>query len=286
LRPRYYIKPYLSVRARLDLTTEWLNAEETKYARQALFGDLWTEMIYEPPKFHGIDSVVGVRAVWGTSIEAQAQTSVVQLGPVAAIGRTFDTRIGTFDVRLGMYGLGNIVKSTSPTVDLGYSCQTTAETPLTCSTAAGPQNNRFSLITSIGGKYSPIPQLTLWTSFLIIDRWRYPVPEQTLTDPMAGTFTVGPDLNDTRFLQQTWFLAAVDWDVTKWMTLTLGYYTLRLLTNPDGTYGNPFYHQGGNTRIFLTSTFALDHVYEAIRDRVRASRAKKNASVQNPFGTF
>src|SRR6185369_13820914 len=93
LRPRWYFKPYLSMRVRMDLTTEWLNAVETRLVRQATFGDLWTELVYNPPTRWGIYSSVGFRQVWGTSLEAQAQTSVVRMGPSASVGRIFDTRI-------------------------------------------------------------------------------------------------------------------------------------------------------------------------------------------------
>ena len=68
LRPRYYFRPDLSLRVRADLTLEWYNSADTTYYREAQFGDIWTDLVYSGiPKFGGIATSVGIRALWPTS---------------------------------------------------------------------------------------------------------------------------------------------------------------------------------------------------------------------------
>src|SRR5438309_251619 len=70
LRPRYYFTPKLSFRLRLDLTLEWLNAEETTLFRHNQFGEVWTDLVWTGmPKLLGIETAIGLRAIWGTSQE-------------------------------------------------------------------------------------------------------------------------------------------------------------------------------------------------------------------------
>src|SRR4051794_22308495 len=45
LRPRYYFRPNLSLRTRMDLTIEWTNGgADTTLLREAQFGDIWTDL--------------------------------------------------------------------------------------------------------------------------------------------------------------------------------------------------------------------------------------------------
>src|SRR5581483_9929757 len=67
-RPRYYFLDNLSLRARFDLTLEWLNAVDTTLLREPTFGDVWTDLAYNPPKVWGIESTVALRGIWGASI--------------------------------------------------------------------------------------------------------------------------------------------------------------------------------------------------------------------------
>jgi hypothetical protein len=275
-RPRYYVTPKFSLRVRMDLTTEWLNAVDTTYSREALFGDLWTDGIYELPHFGGIVPLIGLRGIWGTSKDSIAATSVVKLGPTIGFTRDFEnTKIGDWEIKLGAYVLYNFVQYTQPGVfgantmpgnGMSYSCQSTDASPTSCSAnPAGKMDGQVNLVASLAIKYAFkwLPSLSISTSYILVDNWAYNTPDATITDATGGTTTVSR-VNDNRLRQSGWFLASVDYDVTKYASLSLGYYCLRSILDPNGKYGNPLYQAGGNSRIFLTLTFTLDQVYEAI----------------------
>ena len=268
LRPRYYIKKYLSIRARLDLTLEWTNAgSETTYKRQPLIGDLWTDLAYTPKKFWGISTVVTMRAVWGTSLDSRADTSVARVGPAISFARSWETKFGDFEPTFGIYALYNFVRNTSGGVQHEYSCTSTDFTPTSCGQSTGVMNPQVSLVTSFGFRYSPHPKVGIGINYILLDSWAYRVPKATLVDATGGTTEVPTD-HDQRFRQSSWFLASLDYDPTSWLGLSVGYYTVRSVRDPDGSIGNPLYANGGRTRIFLTTSFNLDKVYETIARRL------------------
>ena len=68
--------------------------------------------------------------------------------------------------------------------------------------------------------------------------------------------------DDTRFRQSSWFLASVSYDALKWLNLSLAYYVVRPILDPDGSYGNPFY-RAGDARVSFSLTFGIDQIIEA-----------------------
>jgi hypothetical protein len=280
LRPRFYIKPKLSIRLREDLTVEWLNAADTTRLRDAQWGDLWTDLIYDLPSFWGITTSAGLRAIWGVSLESRGTTSVVRLGPTVTMDRAFPTRIGEFGLTLGMYGTYNFVRNTSAQSDSSYGCVSTDFTPTVCSQNGGAMNTQGSLVTALSGRYNPIPKLTIGVSYILIDSWVYQTPEATIGNQSGVATAVDTSPNAQRFKQASWFLASVDYDLNTWFTMSVGYYCYRSILNPDGTYGDPLYAPGGASRIFLTGTFALDKLYMAAAARVK--RQPRAASVGVP----
>jgi hypothetical protein len=273
-RPRYYVTPKFSFRLRADLTVEWLNAADTTRKREAQWGDIWTDAMYELPKFGGIATSVGLRAIWGTSLEAMGNTSIVKLGPNVFMDRPFATRIGEFGLSLGMYATYNFVTDTSAVSQSRYGCAATDFAPTSCGiNSSGAMNPQVTLVTLVMARYTPTPKLTIGANYIIIDNWLYNTPDAALVDATGGTQPIARSSSDQHFRQSSWFLASIDYDINKWFTASLGYYCYRPILDPDGTYGNPFYAPGGASRIFLTGTFALDRLYSAIAGRVARSRA-------------
>src|SRR5258706_1944943 len=111
LRPRYYFKPYLSLRVRMDLTVEWLNAADTTYLREGQFGDFWTDLVYTPPTLwrDRIAPSVGLRAVWGTSKDSIAAGQVAKIGITGSLVSNFSLKkAGLLELSRGtcaLYGL-------------------------------------------------------------------------------------------------------------------------------------------------------------------------------------
>jgi hypothetical protein len=88
---------------------------------------------------------------------------------------------------------------------------------------------------------------------------------------------VQPWSGDTRFRQSGWFIASIDYDPRDWLSLSLGYYCLRPILDDDSTYGDPFYKRGANTRVFLTTTFNLDRVYDAAARRAQRGKVAEGS---------
>ena len=279
-RPRFYIRPDLSLRARLDMTIEWLNGgSETTLKRQAMLGDLWLDLTYTPKPFFGIQSSVTLRTIFPTSLAAQANSSVVRAGPSVSLARPFRTRIGEIEPSLGLYALYNFVMNTSAGVKGGgYGCTTTEYTPAFCDQNSGAMNSQVQFVASTSLRYSPHPKWNIGVSYLVLDNWVYRTPDVTLNGPQGST-DVPHSENDTRFRQSSWFLASVDYDPVDWVELSLGYYTFRSIRDPNGQIGNPFYKADGGSRVFLSTTFAFDKIYETIARR-RARKHHKSTATQ------
>jgi hypothetical protein len=286
-RPRYYIKPNLSLRVRMDLTTEWFNdgGAGTTFVREGQFGDLWTDLAYNPPTFWGIVPTVALRAVWGTSKEAISNTDIVNIGPTAGLVRDFSTKkAGEFELSLSMYGLYHFVNSTTAGQLVGanqsYDCSTVGDLAVTsCTTAPGaPQNVQFNLVTFLAAKWSPLKQFSLSLTYAVLESWAYNTPDISINgQPVARS------PGDTRFRQSGWFIADIDYEPRDWITLSLGYYCLRPVLDDNGTYGDPFYKAGGNTRIFLTTTFNLDRVYDAAARRAQRGKVAESSPTGASF---
>jgi hypothetical protein len=269
LRPRFALTPYLSLRARADVTFEVLNGAETTYAHQAQWGDVWTEAVFTGiPRLLGIEATVGVRALWPTSLASQLQNRVVTLGAMAGLSRTFVAgRLGTFNLGLSFTGSHPFVTQTTSSVrGAGYACTSTDFTPTTCSQTDGAMSSVFQLVAAVSGKYSPRPWLSLSASYVVIDDWAYGVPPATLVDATGGVTIVPGSSDDQRLRQRGWFLASVDVDVRRWVSLSVGYSVYRPILDPSSKVGNPFWSPG-NSRVFFTTTFGLDEVARAIIDR-------------------
>jgi hypothetical protein len=276
-RPRYYFTKNLSLRARMDLTTEWMNdgGQETTLRREAMFGDLWLDLAYNPRKFWGIVPTVALRTVWGTSKESIANTDIFNVGPVVGLVREFETKkAGTFELSLSMYGLYHFVQYTMPgTVNgLSYNCDSIDLRNTTCTTTQSPQNTQFNLTTFIAAKWS-IKQVSVSLNYAVLDSWGYQNPDITLPNGQKVQQWSG----DTRFRQSGWFIASIDYDPKDWVSFSLGYYCLRPILDPDGSYGDPFYKPGANTRIFLTTTFNLDRVYDAAARRMQKNKVAEGS---------
>ncbi len=280
LRPRWNFRKDLVLKVRMDLTVEWLNAVDTTYLREAQFGDIWLDLQGKLKPFGGIKTSIGARVIVPTSKEAIAATTVLRAGPTIGFLREFEFRRGgALELSLGAYGLYNFVTHTSPGTQGDFSCTSTAFTPTSCSQSSGSLNTQFQLVVALGGTYHPVSRFGIGLNYIIIDGWAYNTPDAKYVDQAGGVSTAPRAGDDTRFRQQGWFLATVDYDATKWLTLSLGYFCLRPILNPDGHYGDPFYQPGGDTRVFFTMIFNIDHIIESAA--TRKSRGNTSAVGSN-----
>jgi hypothetical protein len=280
-RPRFYFMKNLSLRARLDLTLEWLNATDTTLKRQPMLGDLWMDVAYNLPNAlkDRLASTIALRSIWGTSKESMGETMVAKLG--LSIGEVLTLPLkkgGTFELSLGMYALHSFDRSSLPQTPNPFHCTTGAdELPQICGSYTGLENVQWSLTALPSVKYSPHPQVSIQVTYAVIDNWAAP------TAPAYDMFgnKIQNSQYDTRFRQSGWFLASVDYDPKDWLEFSLGYYCLRPILDDNSKYGNPFWKPGGASRVFFTTTFNLDKAGEAAARRVQRARAAAEAKKAN-----
>ncbi len=151
-----------------------------------------------------------------------------------------------------------------------------------CGYGGAAMNTLFGLTSVLSlGYTTPVKGLSVSAQAIMINNWLYTPPAAFVNDRMAGVVEIpnngraGDSLGDLRsraivgngdqrMRQFSWLSFSVDYDATKWLSLSAGYYSFRSVTNEDGTYGNPFYAPGAYARVFFTTTFALDAIYEAL----------------------
>ncbi len=268
LRPRYYFLPdQLSLRLRVDMTLEWLNAVDTTLERQPIFGDTWADLAYNPPELAGILSTVSLQTIWGTSIASISAGDVIDVGPALSLVRDFHAgRLGELELSLAGNVLYHFVTSNTGGTQTSYACATTEFDPIDCSQNTGQANSQVSLVAFAGLRYNPVRRLSIGLSYAALDSWAYGITGGSIATETGSPLALTTSPTDTRERASGWCVASVDYEVRKWFSVGVGYYCLRPVLDPDSQYGDPFYSPG-NTRIFLTTTFNLDWAYQYLARR-------------------
>ncbi len=282
-RPRWYFTRTLSLRARADLTVEWTNGgADTTLARQPQFGDIWTDLVYGGfPELAGIKFSAGVRALWPVSLASRMRGTYIALGATVGATRAFDLpgHAGTLNLGLSFAGTHAFTAFSSGGLNSTYGCSSLdINVPATCDSAGGPMNSAFNLMSIITAGYdTPVRGLGINLMMLFANQWAYTPPPAIIHDTTGGYTEVPYMAGANNMRQLEWFLASVDYELVREVSLSVGYYVYRPVLNPDSTYGNPFWSPGGNSRIFFTVTLALDGIYQSIRG-VPRERAGAHAS--------
>jgi hypothetical protein len=281
IRPRFALGRHFSLAVRQDATFEvFPDYGETGSA--GFFGDLWTDLSFRSiPTFGGIKPVVALRAQWPVSLATRARNVYVTTALVASLSRTFELpRDSSISLSLSFVASHPWAGSTTGgnrlgantldrngcqlvSIDAGVDQDSRAQS--ICSYGGAPANVAFGLTSVLSFTYAPpVPGLSFSVMGVMINSWLYDLPRAYVVDRMGGVVEVTTDRLDQRMRQATWLSFSVDYDATKWLSLSLGYYAFRSVTNEDGTYGNPLWQAGGGTRIFFTTSFALDAIYQAL----------------------
>lgn len=275
-RPRFQLHRNLSLRVRQDMTMEWFPTDSVTRDRTPVFGDLWTDLaITGIPPLAGFRFGAGIRAQWPLLNYASRSTGTYfSLGALVSVSRAFENVLGKgLNFSLLFIGSHPFTQYTTRSIGEyhGYDCQGLDYRPTLCTQLSGAMNIAFRLISSLAIGWTPIDHLDVGVSYILINDWTYAPPETVIYDSMGGTTVVERSPDDNRMRQASWFLASVDWEALPWLSFSLGMYTYRNVLNPDGRYGNPFWAPDGSTRVFLTTTFALDEIYNAFSGGSRQS---------------
>lgn len=281
IRPRFALGRHFSLAVRQDATFE-LFPDYGETGSAGFFGDLWTDLSFRSiPAFGGIKPIVALRAQWPVSLATRARNVYVTTALVASFSKSFELpRDSSLSISLSFVGSHPWAGSTSGGNRIIAGTQDRNECSVVTFESGADQNSRQSTICGYGAAsfntafgltsvlsltYAPpVPGLSFSAMGVMVNSWLYGQNNDYIVDRMGGVVQVQTNPLDQRMRQATWLSFSVDYDATKWLSLSLGYYSFRSVTNEDGTYGNPLYQPGGGTRIFFTTSFALDAIYEAL----------------------
>lgn len=279
LRPRWWFTDELRVQARVDYYKEFTNAENTTYRDEDVFGDIWTDLIYQRPvaavgRWKNTRLAAGLRAQWPTSKSSQANgvyvtagttVSVLQKIPIHGESAPFldAARIG-----LSFTYWHPFANATTPN-DYGtfaYLRQDLDEHSFVSTQVSGQTLANHTLwgALELGLRVTPKLDVSLFT--ILVNQWHYVPPNAAVT---TGTGpVVVSHANDQQFTQLCWTLFAVDYELLDELSVGVGYYNLDNVIASDGTVRTVF--GGGednlfwspDARIFADVTVNLDKVFE------------------------
>ncbi|HZU85739.1 MAG TPA: hypothetical protein VE987_22585 [Polyangiaceae bacterium] len=283
-RPRYYFDEHWSVRGRFDYTKELTNSQTTTYRNEDVFGDVWTDLVYEASLdrwWHDTKVDVGPRALWPTSKVSQGNGTYVTLGARAGAQHTFQIHgeaapwLEFLWVRAGFAYLHPFTSATTPT-DYGnfaYARQDVDGRSFISDQIVGQTLVEHELWSALYTRLQITPRLSAQGDLFLIDQWHY---APSGTGPLPLSSTSGPDNQHTA---NTWFVAEIDFDPVSEVTVSLGYYNLANAVATDGQerslFGGENIWWSPSARVFVDVTAHLDALFEdATGRKFSAERAQ------------
>ncbi|MBI5486834.1 MAG: hypothetical protein HY905_05850 [Deltaproteobacteria bacterium] len=250
-RAKWWFDDIFNVGARLDVTREITQADDTTFIDEALLDDLvvsaGASKFYTIP-VAGIDFSADLLLTTPTSKISQARTLVLGIGPGVSVGRTFDA--------IGPLRLSYHVRTTG----LLHRYTTAArETPLIpgCDATEGGCDSflntglrkvRFRVAHGVDVSWDPLEWLGVSAGFEHIIDWLHPIDG---SDPRV-TFETEPNTNERQrsaFSVELTFTPIPSWQIG------VGYETVSPQLKLDSTYENPFYNRYSTVYLDLRLEF-------------------------------
>lgn len=266
LRPRFTISRMFQVRAGLDLRYEFTNSDTTATINEPAFGDpfvdLWVTGI---PAVGPVKFWVAPRLQFPVSPQSRAATTVLTTGLVVQAAAGIEHFLGG-DLTLVAQGI----------YTHSFNQYTTPETrtEFTPNCFGGPGDtgcaNQLSGISNVADVLS-------W-AFIVAPSWGIISPGLFFRMTHAFPYSVSSldGLSNTgaapsRVRQSTFFAGWVDINATPWFSFEVGYSMGRNLLRADGTIGNPIWDESQDMRLYVSTVFTLDRLYQAIRGNDRSN---------------
>jgi hypothetical protein len=252
-KPRWWFDDHWYVGARLDVTRELTQADDTTFGGEAWLGDLL--LTAGAAKFYtipgvGIDLGADLLLSTPTSKISQGRTLVLGLGPGVRVSRTFDLGEGELSVGYHVrfssffhrYTTSELESPRIPTCSSsGSGCDAFVNT--------GERNAQFRVQHGIDVAYEPLEWLALGTGFEHIVDWLYPM---SFDDPDISLVNDSP--SDQRWASVFYFEAT--FTPIPALEIGVGYETISPQLAPDSTYNNPFFNR--YTTLYLDLRVEVD----------------------------
>jgi hypothetical protein len=269
-RARWYFTDPLSLRFRFDLEAELTDADDTTNYQETRVSDLYVDLVYNPiytiPAID-VDIGLGIRAVFPTSLQSQAETRYLSLGADLRLTRTFDVLDGLV--------IGYIFRYTK---DLNrYTTMERETNPFVCTTAQpdclanhqlGDPARSHSFVNDILIALSfaeRVRPMSISLNLTFLNSLTYEVPEATV-ETMGGQEVVVDHIADPQNHQASiWFVLDYTIELTPYLALSVGASTLWPQLAPDSTYRTPLFNR--YTNVYLDLALDIERLVAAVRSR-------------------
>jgi hypothetical protein len=278
LRPRYSFDEHWSLRARLDYTKELTNAQTTTYRNEDVFGDIWTDLVYQTKLdqlWRDTKAALGVRAIWPTSKISQANSTYVSLGARGGIEHKFQINgenaelFNNFHVGMSFVYLHPFTAAQTATAFGQFALvgQDEGAHVINIDQITGqtlPEHIVWGVLDT-GLQISP--RVSLTADFIAINEWHYS-PKTNVSVVGAGglPIRVPPSAGDNQFVQNLWFVANVDYALFDEVEFGIGYYNLANAIAPNGqgrtAFGSDNVWWSPDARFFFDITANLDVLFD------------------------
>jgi hypothetical protein len=278
LRPRWHFNDKLRVQGRFDFYKEFTNSQQTTYRSEDVFGDIWTDLIYETPfategRWKDTKAAIGARVLWPTSKVSIDQGIYATLGATAGLKQAFTLRgpdapfLNSAHVGLTFAYLHPLSDSTTPnSPNFNYVRQNVEGYSFVSHQLTGETLANHTLYGILDTGIDITPKLSATLDFILINQWHYLPPSACIT------ITTGPvcppRINDQQYIQESWIILSADYQIIPELSVGLGYYNLANTIAPDGTVrtlfgsGDHSLLWSPDARFFLDVTASLDKIFE------------------------
>lgn len=281
LRPRYWLGEHVYVWLRADYYKELTNSGATTQYRDDVFGDVWTNAVYETTLGARSRTKVnlGIRALLPTSKESRANGVYVTAGLTSGISQRIPLREGSDWLDHARFGVSAAYthpfsRATTATSlgGFGYVRQDTDGRSFVSDQLRGTTLVNHQLMIVVDSGLQITPKLGFTFDVIAINQWHY-APTGDVAVAVAGASAAVPrSSDDKQFTQSTWLLASFDYALLPELSLGVGYYNLANVIAPNGTrrglFGGDNVWWSPDARVFFDATLNLDRIYD---DLVRRS---------------
>jgi hypothetical protein len=256
LSPRYRLNRVFQLRASWNFNMEFTNADNTTTRLEPRFSDpsldLWATGL---PPLGNLRFALAAGLVFPVSVESRANTLILTPRVIGQAAWSVEAFGGDFAL-IGRVAYSHPFQQyTTPGIRGSFpynrSCVTASgdcSGQLRGSTNVHDQFTWSVILSQSWGDWSP------GVFFQMIHQWAYDIP----------TATLGTGAQDSHYRQSTYFAGWLDYNPVGWLTVEAGYQMQRSVLDGDGTYGNPFYGQYQDWRVYLSANIVLDKFFEAI----------------------
>ena len=277
-RPRWNFSSKLRLQLRADYYKEFTNSQDTTYRNEDVFGDIWTDLVYQTPlategAWKNTKVSAGARVLWPTSKVSQAAGYYATVGATVGVAQRIPLRgpdastLNSARAGLSFTYLHSFSDSTTPNSQgFGYTRENVDGFSFVSHQLSGQTLSQHTLYAVADAGLDITPKLSLSLDAILINQWHYSpsnIAVQTATGPYVPSHS-----GDQQYIQLTWLILSADYEITPELSVGLGYYNLTNSIAPDGTPRGLFdggEHSilwGPDAHFFLDLTANLDKLYE------------------------